>query len=39
MAKMKVIKDKKGTGDKVGISELSPWPSYIEVCILISVIC
>jgi hypothetical protein len=35
MAKVKVNKDKKGTGDKIGVTELSPWPSYIEVCILI----
>jgi hypothetical protein len=24
-------KDKKGAGDKAGVSELNPWPSYIEV--------
>ncbi|XP_069681681.1 threonine--tRNA ligase 1, cytoplasmic isoform X2 [Periplaneta americana] len=33
LAKMKANKEKKekkGTGDKVGISELNPWPAYIE---------
>jgi hypothetical protein len=37
MVKTKVHKekkDKKGVDDKVNVSELSPWPSYIEVCIL-----
>jgi hypothetical protein len=37
MTKTKVHKekkDKKGVDDKVNVSELSPWPSYIEVCIL-----
>jgi hypothetical protein len=37
MEKMKVNKekkDKKGTVNKTGVSELSPWPSYIQVCIL-----
>jgi hypothetical protein len=35
MAKTKVHKekkDKKGIDDKVNVSELNPWPSYIEVC-------
>jgi len=31
---MKVNKDKKGGGDKGSVAELSPWPSYIEVCVL-----
>jgi len=31
---MKVNKDKKGGGDKASAAELSPWPSYIEVCVL-----
>lgn len=26
--------DKKGGGDKASASELSPWPLYIEVCVL-----
>jgi hypothetical protein len=36
MTKTKVHKEKKekkGVDDKVNASELSPWPSYIEVCI------
>jgi CO dehydrogenase/acetyl-CoA synthase alpha subunit len=31
---MKVNKDKKGGSDKASVAELSPWPSYIEVCVL-----
>jgi hypothetical protein len=31
---MKATKEKKGGSDKVSVSELSPWPSYIEVCVL-----
>jgi hypothetical protein len=31
---MKVNKDKKGGGDKASVAELSPWPSYIVVCVL-----
>jgi hypothetical protein len=37
MTKAKVHKEKKEkkvVDDKVNVSELNPWPSYIEVCIL-----
>ncbi|XP_021931128.1 threonine--tRNA ligase, cytoplasmic isoform X3 [Zootermopsis nevadensis] len=29
-SKVAKMKDKKGPGDKTGISELNPWPTYIE---------